>query len=202
MFYRPGTKDHGLPHNPFKAMVSPRPIAWISTLNHDGSANLAPYSFFNAFADNPPILAYGTSGQKIGMDEDKDSLTNIRRTGEFVVNIVSATLTKEMNISSQHFSAGEDEFMRAGLEKADCETVAAPRVAVAPASFECKLFKEIDLPGDGDVMVIGEVTGIHFDPDCIRDGRFDVTSFEPLARLGYRDYAKVSEVFELSRPDD
>lgn len=202
MFYRPGTDDHGLPHNPFKAMISPRPIGWISTLNEDGSANLAPYSFFNAFSDAPPILAFGTSGRKIGIDEDKDSLTNIRRTGEFVVNLVSAKLVDEMNRSSGHFPAGDDEFALAGLEKAACKTVATPRVAASPAAFECKLWKILDLPGGRDKMVIGEATGIHLDPAHIRDGRFDVTSYEPLARLGYRDYARISDVFELNRPDD
>ena len=202
MFYRPGIDDHGLPHNPFKAMISPRPIAWISTANPDNSGNLAPYSFFNAFSDAPPMLAYGTSGRKIGIDEDKDTLSNIHRTGEFVVNLVAAKMLEAMNISSQHFAAGEDEFAKAGLEKAACETVAAPRIAGAPASFECKLWKVLDLPGGVDKMVIGEVTGVHYDPACIRNGRFDVTTYQPIARLGYRDYARISDLFELDRPDD
>ena len=202
MFYRPGTRDHGLPHNPFKAIVAPRPIGWISSLDRDGTANLAPYSFFNAFADDPPVVAYGTSGPKIGSDERKDSIANIEATGEFVVNIVSAKLTDAMNVTSQHFPAGTDEFEKAGLQKAPCETVSAPRVAAAPAALECRLFKIIDLPGGVSRMVIGEVTGIHFDDAVIRDGRFDVTAFQTVARLGYRDYAKVEHVFEIGRPDD
>lgn len=201
MFYRPGTRDHGLPHNPFKAIVAPRPIGWISTLDSDGIANLAPYSFFNAFADEPPMVAYGTSGPKVGSEERKDSIANIEATGEFVVNIVSEALTDAMNVTSQHFPAGTDEFEKAGLEKAACETVAVPRVAAAPASLECRLFKVIDLPGVSR-MVIGEVTGIHFNDAAIRDGRFDATTFKTLARLGYRDYAQVERVFEIGRPDD
>ena len=200
MFYRPGDSAHGLPHNPFKAIVSPRPIGWISTLDASGRANLAPYSFFNAFADNPPIVAFGSGARKVGVDERKDSAANVEATGEFVVNIVSAALMDAMNTTSQHFAAGVDEFEAAGLEKGECTTVAVPRVAAAPAAFECRLFKIIDLPG-GDRMVLGEVTGIHIDEAMVRDGRFDVTAYRPLARLGYRDYAVIEQVFELQRPD-
>ena len=202
MFYRPGIDPHGLKHNPFKAMISPRPIAWISTVDGDGVANLAPYSFFNAFADEPPMLAYGNTGRKIGIDEGKDTLANVEAQQEFVVNLVPEALTQAMNISSQSFPAGVDEFDKAGLTAAPCTTVAAPRIAEAPASFECKLWRVLELPGANNRMVIGEVTGIHYSEDCIRDGRFDVTLYRPLARLGYRDYAKIDSVFELTRPDD
>ena len=202
VFYRPGTDDHGLPHNPFKAIVAPRPIAWVSSLGPTGIANLAPYSFFNAFADRPPMVAYGSGREKIGIDEGKDSVRNIAATGEFVVNLVSRGLMSEMNVSAQHYPADVDEFEAAGLAKAACETVAVPRVAAAPAALECKLWQILDLPGGRDQMVIGEVTGIHIDDTLIRDGRFDVTLFQPLARLGYRDYAAVETVFELTRPDD
>ena len=202
MFYRPGTNDHGLPHNPFKAIVAPRPIAWISTLDAQGRANLAPYSFFNAFSDNPPMVAYGSGRSKLGIDEGKDSVANIRETGEFVVNLVSYALRDAMNVSSQHFPAGTDEFETAGLSKAASETVAAPRVAEAPASLECKLWKILDLPGGQDFMIIGEVTGIHIDPAMLKDGRYDVPTVQPLARLGYRDYAVVNDLISLARPDD
>lgn len=200
MFYRPGLDDHGLPHSPLKAIVAPRPIGWISTLDAQGRANLAPYSFFNAFSDAPPMVAYGSGAKKIGLDEGKDTVANVEATGEFVVNIVSEALIDAMNISSQHFPAGTDEFEAAKLEKGACQTVAAPRVAAAPASLECKLFKIIELPG-GDKMVIGEVTGIHVSEDALVEGRFDVTRFKTLARLGYRDYALIEQVFELQRPD-
>ena len=202
MFYRPDVDPHGLPHNPFKAIVAPRPIAWISTLDADGAANLAPYSFFNAFSDSPPMVAYGSGRQKLGIDERKDSLANIRETGEFVVNFVSYDLRDAMNVSSQHFPAGTDEFEQAGLTKAACQTVSAPRVAEAPASFECKLWKILELPGGQNFMVIGQVTGIHIDETMIRDGAYDLRLVKPLARLGYRDYSMVEDLFSLTRPDD
>ena len=202
MFYRPGIDDHGLPHNPFKAIVTPRPIAWVSSLDADGRANLAPYSFFNAFSDQPPMLAFGSGVEKPGSGETKDSVANIAETGEFVINLVSASLKDAMNVTSSHYEAGVDEFAKAGLEKGACETVRVPRVAAAPAAFECKLWQILELPGGRNRMVIGEVTGVHIDPAMIRNGRYDVTLAQPLSRLGYRDYTIVDDVFELSRPDD
>ena len=202
MFYTSEDGPKGLAHNPFKAIVAPRPIAWISTRNADGSANLAPYSYFNAFNDAPPMIAYGTQARKTGLDEGKDSLANIRRTGEFAVNIVSYELRNAMNVSSQHFPAGEDEFAAAGLSKAPAKGIDAEIVAEAPAALECKLWKILDLPGDQSFMVIATVTGVHIQDRFIREGRLDVAAYQPLARLGYRDYARVSDVFELTRPDD
>lgn len=199
MFYRPGHEDHGLPHNPFKAIVAPRPIGWISTLTPNGTANLAPYSFFNGVADDPPMVMYSTTGSKIGRDEAKDSLTNIRATGEFCVSIVSRALQDAMNLSSGHYAPEEDEYVIAGLTKGTPSVVKAPFVAEAPASLECKLFKEIELPG-GAVMVLGEVVGVHIRDEHIIDGILDVTTYQPMARLGYRDYAAVSETFALNRP--
>ncbi len=202
MFYRPGLEPHGLAHNPFKALVSPRPIGWISTVDPDGRANLAPYSFFNAVSDTPPMVIYASTGAKIGIDEGKDSVANIRATGEFVVNIVSYALRNAMNASSGHFPAGEDEFLRAGVTPVTGALVAPPRVAEAPASLECRAWRIIDLPGAANVLVIGEVVGVHIDDAIVADGRVDVTRYRPLARLGYRDYAVVSEVFALSRPGE
>lgn len=200
MFYRPMIDDHGLPHNPFKAIVSPRPIGWISTRGTDGSVNLAPYSFFNALADTPPMVMFSSTGAKPETGEVKDSLSNIRETGEFVVNIVSLALKDQMNATSGHYPAGENEFLRGGLTALDCALVAAPRVGEAPASLECRLWRIIELPGEANVMAIGEVIGIHIDDAVLHGGRFDVTRYTPLARLGYRDYASVREVFALDRP--
>lgn len=194
MFYRPGLDPHGLPHNPFKAIVSPRPIGWISTLSAEGLPNLAPYSFFNAIADVPPMVAYASTGAT------KDTVTNIRTTGEFVVNIVSMALRDAMNASSASLPRGVDEFEIAGLEKAPSEIVAPPRVRDAPASLECRLWQSIDLPGEGNVLTIGEVVGVHINEAILRDGLVDVTLYQPLSRLGYRDYAAVREVFPLNRP--
>ncbi len=200
MFFRPGVDPHGLAHNPFKALVAPRPIGWISTQDGAGRVNLAPYSFFNAIADDPPMVMYASTGRKIGLDEGKDTVANIRETGEFVANIVSHALRDAMNVSSGHYPAGEDEFARAGLTPAPSRVVGPPRVAEAPASLECRVWKIIDLPGPANVMVIGEVVGIHIDDAALVDGKVDVTLYRPLARLGYRDYAAVKEVFALNRP--
>jgi flavin reductase (DIM6/NTAB) family NADH-FMN oxidoreductase RutF len=200
MFYRPGVEGHGLPHNPFKALVSPRPIGWISTLDAGGRPNLAPYSFFNAFADEPPLVGYATTGRKLGGDERKDTLANIRATGEFVVNIVSFALRDAMNATSAPLPADTDEFEAAGLVAAPSRVVGPPRVAAAPAALECRVWRIIDLPGADNHLTIGEVVGVHIDPAILRDGQVDVTLYQPLARLGYRDYAAVGETFALTRP--
>ena len=201
MFYR--VEDgHPLPHNPFKAIISPRPIAWISTIDTQGNANLAPYSFFNGIADAPMQVMFASTASKPDQDDTKDTVANIRATGEFCVNIVSNALQNAMNISSTGFEKDVDEFQKAGLTAAHCNTIGCPRVLEAPASLECKLDQIVTLKGVSNFMVIGEVTGVHLRDECIVDGIFDVTTYEPLARLGYRDYAKVSEVFSLARPDD
>ncbi len=200
MFYRPGLDPHGLPHDPFKALVAPRPIGWISTLDAHGRVNLAPYSFFNAVADAPPMVMYSSTGAKVGRDERKDTLANIRATAEFVANIVPLALRDAMNASSGSYHAGEDEFDRAGLEKAPSRVVAPPRVAAAPAALECRLWRIVELPGKANVMVLGEVVGVHIDEAVLDAGLVDVTRYRPLARLGYRDYAAVAETFALTRP--
>ena len=201
MFYRP-EDGHSLPHNPFNAIVTPRPIGWISSRDSDGNANLAPYSFFNAIAYVPPQVMFSSTGAKADQDNTKDSVANIRDTGVFCVNIVSYELRDAMNASSAGLDRSVDEFIKAGLEKAPCETIACDRVAAAPAALECKLTQIVDLPGASNRLVLGEVTGVHMRDECLRDGRFDVSTFEPLARLGYRDYSRVNNVFELARPDD
>lgn len=201
MYYDAIKGDHGLPHNPFKAIVSPRPIGWISTQNAKGAANLAPYSFFNAVSDSPPMLGFNTSGPKLGSDTIKDTITNIRETGAFCVNIVSYDLREAMNVSSGHYDLGDDEFARAGLTKGTSKTINAPYVTEAPISMECKLYSIQELPG-GEVWTMGSVLGIHIDDAHIKDGILDVTSYKPVARMGYRDYAVVEQVFSLTRPDE
>ncbi|RMH48731.1 MAG: flavin reductase family protein [Alphaproteobacteria bacterium] len=202
MFYRTdGGRPEALRHNPFKAIVAPRPIGWIATRDRDGRNNLAPYSFFNAIADDPPMVMFATTGPKPD-GSPKDSLTNIRETGVFCVNIVSEAQIEAMNASSAHLPAGEDEFARAGLQALPCETIDCARVAGAPASLECRLWRIIELPGAANAVTIGEVTGIHIDDRHLRDGILDVTRYRPLARLGYRDYTLVRELFALDRPDD
>lgn len=201
MFYEP-QDGHGLPHNPFKALVVPRPIGWISSRSAQGVSNLAPYSFFNAVADAPPQLMFSSTGQKPDQDGTKDSVTNIQDTGVFCVNIVSYELRHQMNASSEGLPLEENEFSHAGLKEAECKVIDCPRVADAPANFECRLTQIIPLAGEANRLVLGEVVGVHIREEVLRDGLVDVTRFEPLSRLGYRDFAKISEVFPLIRPDD
>lgn len=199
MFYRPA-EGHGLAHNPFHAVVSPRPIAWISTRGAGGTDNLAPYSFFNAVASSPPQVVFGSSEAKPDRDGTKDSLGNIRETGVFCVNIVEFAAREAMNASSAPLPRDADEFEAAGVPKSPCETIPCARVATAPAALECRLTRIVRLAGESNWAVLGAVTGVHLRDDCLVDGRFDVTRYQPLARLGYRDYAVVREVFEMTRP--
>lgn len=201
MFYRP-ENGHGLPHNPFNAVVTPRPIGWISTRDNEGHDNLAPYSFFNGVAYVPPQVMFASTGVKDDVDGTKDSVANIRETGVFCVNIVEYAARDAMNASSATLPHGADEFAHAGIEKAECDVIACARVASAPAALECKMTQIVQIEGAANFVVFGEVIGVHLRDDCVVNGRFDVTRYEPLSRLGYRDYARVREVFEIIRPDD
>ncbi len=201
MFYTPEA-GHGLPHNPFNAIVTPRPIGWISTRGADGQDNLAPYSFFNAVAYFPPQVMFASTATKPDRGDTKDSVANIRDTGVFCVNIVEYAARDAMNQTSGPWEKDTDEFDLAGIARAKCETVACSRVANAPANLECKLTQIVKLPGDANFVVFGEVTGVHLRDDCLRDGVFDITTYQPLARLGYRDYARVTELLSLKRPGE
>lgn len=200
MFYRP-EDGHGLPHNPFNAIVTPRPIGWISTRGTMGD-NLAPYSFFNAVAYVPPQVMFASTSAKDDRDGTKDSVAQLRESGVFCVNIVEYAARDVMNQTSGPWPAGEDEFALAGIDKADCETIDCPRVAGAPASLECKVTQIVKLEGAANYAVFGEVTGVHMRDDCLVNGQFDVTTFQPLTRLGYRDYSVIREVFSLKRPGE
>ena len=204
MFYRPAD-GHGLPHDPFKAIVTPRPVGWISSLDAQGRANLAPYSFFNGCGDAPPLVMFSQSGRKSRPEPVKDSVANIRDTGEFACSIVSEALKDAMNLSSGAYQPEVDEFELAGLTKAPGKAISVPHVAGAPAVLECKLVKIVDdLPSWHEhafnIMVIGEVVGVHIDDACLIDGRLDVLTFNPVARLGYMDYTTVTDVWEMNRP--
>ena len=201
MFYEP-KNGHGLPHNPFNAIVTPRPIGWIATRGADGSDNLAPYSFFNAVAYDPPQVMFASTSAKPDRGDTKDSVANIRDTGVFAVNIVSFALRDAMNTTSGPWGKDTDEFVLADLEKVGCDTINCARVAASPATLECKLTQIVQLPGEANFAVFGEVTGVHMRDDCMVDGMFDVKQFSPMARLGYRDYATVRETFSLTRPGD
>jgi len=201
MFYRP-EDGHGLPHNPFNAIVTPRPIGWISTRGSDGSENLAPYSFFNAVAYVPPQVMFASTSAKEDRGDTKDSVANIRDTGVFCVNVVEYAMKDVMNTTSGPWEKETDEFELAGIERAECETIACSRVAGAPANLECKLTQIVKLPGEANFAVFGEVTGVHMRDDCMTDGMFDVLSFNPLTRMGYRDYSVIREKFSLKRPGE
>ena len=204
MFYCPAD-GHGLPHDPFKAIVTPRPIGWISTVDAQGRANLAPYSFFNGCGDAPPLVMFSQSGRKSRPEPVKDSVANIRETSEFACNIVSQALKDAMNVSSGTYQPEVDEFELAGLTKAPGKSISVPHVAEAPAVLECRLVKVVDdLPSWHEhafnIMVIGEVVGVHIDEAILKDGRVDVLAYNPVARLGYMDYTTVTDVWEMLRP--
>lgn len=204
MFYRP-EEGHPLPHDPFKALVVPRPIGWISTLDGEGRPNLAPYSFFNGCGDAPPMVMFAQTGRKSRGEAEKDSIANIRATGEFACNLVSRRLAEAMNLSSGTYAAGADEFAIAGLTPVPGRAIAAPHVAGAPAVLECRLVRILDdLPTwharQSNVMVIGEVVGVHVDDAVVTEGRVDPLLFEPVARMGYMEYTSVTAKFEMQRP--
>lgn len=199
-FYEP-SKGHGLAHDPFKAIVGPRPIGWISSRDASGRVNLAPYSYFNAFHDKPPIVAFGSTGWK-------DSIRNIEETGEFVANLATRPLAEAMNRTSATVESDVDEFALAGLTPAPCRNVAVPRVAESPTALECRLLQVIqqhDLEGRPlqAWMALGQVVGVHIDKAFIRDGLFDVASARPIMRSGYlADYfeATPDTLFRMQRP--
>jgi flavin reductase (DIM6/NTAB) family NADH-FMN oxidoreductase RutF len=198
MFYEPRKRNHGLPHDPFKALVVPRPIGWISSISAEGHVNLAPYSFFNAFQANPHLVGFASDGMK-------DSAAYVAETREFVCNFVSEDLWQDMNKTSAPLPLGESEIAHAGIETASSRLVAPPRVARAVAALECRWTETIHLkdasgrPSDA-FLVCGEVVGIHIDDRFIADGRVDTAAMRPMARLGYRDYAVVSSTVTLARP--
>lgn len=199
MFYET-RQGHGLPHDPFKAIVAPRPIGWISTVDAQGRHNLAPYSFFSAMASTPPVVAFSSEGMK-------DSPANAIATGEFVCNLSTVALAKAMNATSAGVARGINEFEVAGLTMAPCRLVKPGRVAESPAALECRVLHVLELHDlDGSAMdrhlIIGQVVGVHIDERYLKNGFFDTAAAQPLARCGYRDYAAVTEIFAMARPDD
>lgn len=172
-------------------LVVPRPIAWVSTLSEDGVRNVAPHSYFNVVAHEPPHVVFSSS-------REKDTLRNVRATGEFVVNLVTMDVVEAMNFTATEFPPDEDEFTWAQLTEAPSRTVSAPRVAEAKAHLECRV-QEIVRAGNGHV-VIGEVTHLHIDPSVWKDGRVDPELLDPVCRLAGTRYARLGEVFKLDRP--
>lgn len=202
MFYRTDVNDHGLPHDPFKACVVPRPIGWISTMSPAGVHNLAPYSFFNGVATAPPMVMFASNGRQ--PHGAKDSLANVEGTGEFVANLATWDLREAMNRSSAPLGPDVDEFAFAGLEALPAKLVRPARVAGAPVHLECVHHQTVDLPSNEpegrNAIVIGQVVGVHIEDGLISDGILDLSRVQPLARLGYFDYTVVNEMFSISRP--
>lgn len=198
MFYEPSKRNHGLRFDPFKAIVAPRPVGWITSMNAAGAINLAPYSFFNAFSSRPPTVGFSSEGRK-------DSLAFVEETGEFVCNLATFDLRDQMNTTSANFPRGVDEMAEAGLAAAPSHLVKPPRVAASPCALECKLMQVVrltDLDGrEIDAhLVLGIVVGVHIDERYIRDGLLDTAAMKPIARCGYNDYAVVEEMFSMVRP--
>lgn len=203
MFYR--TEDpHGLKHNPFNAIVVPRPIGWISTVDRDGRANLAPYSFFNAVAYTPPQVMFSATGPHMTSPGNKDTLSNIEITGEFVVNMATVAHAEAVNITSAPAPSEIDEFALAGLEKEASTIVSPPRIAGCPVHLECIHTKTVTLPSvDPDApphVVFGQVVGIHIADEVIVDGMVRYDLMKPLSRLGYMDFGTIGEVITMQRP--
>jgi flavin reductase (DIM6/NTAB) family NADH-FMN oxidoreductase RutF len=193
-------RHHGMRHNPFKALVAPRPIGWISTVSKAGVLNLGPYSFFNAVCDSPPIMMFSSSGRK-------DSLNNVEETGEFTCSMSTEALVDAMNLSSALVAANGDEFKLAKLRTAPSLVVKPPRVAASPSALECRLWKTLALPRTDakqseHVVVFGHVVAIYIDDAYVKDGIVDTGAMRPLARMGYMDYSVVrpDTVITLNRP--
>jgi flavin reductase (DIM6/NTAB) family NADH-FMN oxidoreductase RutF len=197
VFYDAVRNNHGLRHDPFKALVVPRPIGWISTISREGVVNLAPYSFFNAVGSNPHYVMFASAGRK-------DSLRNAEETGEFVCCLATYDLRREVNVTGAAVPHGVDEMALAGLAPAPSRLVKPPRVAQSPVALECRYHRTVHLPGlNGEAesysMVIGMVVGVHIDDAAIVDGMVDVRKMRPIARLGYADYAVIDDVFAITR---
>jgi flavin reductase (DIM6/NTAB) family NADH-FMN oxidoreductase RutF len=197
--YYDADQDHGLPHDPFKALVVPRPIGWISTRNKAGQVNLAPYSYFNALSDRPKLVFFSSSMQV------KDSATFAQESGEFVANFVSEGLAKQMNETSIDAPRGISEFEVAGLHEASCRHVSAPRVAEAYAALECKVTqvlvpRMLDGTDASALVVFGQVVGVHIDEAILTNGLVDVRKARPVSRLGYMEFGVTADSFTMLRP--
>jgi len=200
-YYEP-RNGHGLKHDPFNAIIAPRPIVWISSRDGKGNVNLAPYSFFNGFCYHPPIIGFSSTSWK-------DSVANMQETGEFVWNLATMDLAQQMNATAAHVAREVSEFAIAGLTPAPCRIVKVPRVAESPVSFECKVAQIVQLQGaDGTKanawLTLGEVVAVHIDKTMIKDGVYQTALARPIVRAGRRgDYFEITPdaMFEMIRPD-
>jgi flavin reductase (DIM6/NTAB) family NADH-FMN oxidoreductase RutF len=198
MFYETSRRDHGLPFDPFKAIVAPRPIGWITTISAAGRINLAPYSFFNAVSGAPPCVMFSSDGYK-------HSVANIAETKEFVCNLPTWELREAVNLTSATLPEGVNEMEHAGLEAAPSRLVKPPRVAAAPCALECKLLRihqleDLERQSLDQFVVFGQVVGVHVADAYLVGGKLDTAALRPIARCGYQDYAVVTDLFQMKRP--
>jgi flavin reductase (DIM6/NTAB) family NADH-FMN oxidoreductase RutF len=199
LFYEP-RQGHGLRHDPFNAIVGPRPIGWISSVDKTGVANLAPYSFFNAFNYTPPIIGFSTIGWK-------DSVANVDATGEFCWSLATRALAQAMNLTCAPAPPDVDEFDVAGLTRAPGRLISVPRVLESPVNFECRLTQLLQLQkADGTSvqtwLILGEVVAVHIDRVYLKDGVYDTAAARPILRAGRMgDYAEITPeaMFEMPR---
>lgn len=198
MFYEPRNKNHGLPHDPFTAIVGPRPIGWITSMSLKGEINLAPYSFFNSVSSDPPIVMFASDGRK-------DTITFVEETGEFVCNLAVWDLRDHVKETSWTFPRGTNEMEAAGLEAAPSLLVAPPRIRASPCALECKWLQTSRLNDiDGNpaprFIAFGQVIGVHIDERFIRDGLLDTAAMKPIMRAGYHDYFTATTETRFSMP--
>ena len=200
MFYQP--KKNPFSIDPYKSLIFPRPIGWISSIDKKGIVNLAPYSYFNAIADDPPQIMF-VAGASDRSSQKKDTLTNIMTTKEFVVNFATTATRKQMNLSSKDIHKDDDEFVLTKLKKRKSRLVTVPSVDDSPVNLECKLLKSIKLKSTSrnfSTMVMGEVIGIYIKDSFIEKGRVNSAAMRYVARMGYSDYTTVSSKFKMKRP--
>jgi flavin reductase (DIM6/NTAB) family NADH-FMN oxidoreductase RutF len=199
IFFEPESRDRKMfPWDPFKGVVVPRPIGWISSMNRAGQVNLAPYSFFNGVLSRPRIVSFCS-------ESEKDAAAFAIESGEFAWSMATWELREQMNVTSEGLPRGQSEFDFAKLATAPCRLVKAPRVAASPAAMECKVtqvlrVKDVDGKETGGVVVYGQVVGMHIDERYMKGGRFDLAAVKPIARCGYDEYTVVEKVFAMTRP--
>ncbi len=197
MFYEPDKNNHGLPHNPFKSICVPRPIAWISSLSKDGVLNVAPFSQFTNLSYDPPYIVFSAGGFRGGL---KDTVRNIWETNEFVVNMATWELREKVELTSQPVKPDVDEAKLAGLEMIPSRLVKPPRIAASPIQMECRYHCCLQIPGNREshYLMVGRVHGVHIKDDVIgADGKLDILQIRPLARLGYLDYTSVESFITI-----
>lgn len=203
MFYETEKNNHGLPYNPFKSCIIPRPIGWITSIDKNGNVNLAPYSYFNAVSDIPPMVIFSTT-TKHHDGRQKDTLSNVEETKEFVVNVATWNFKQAVNITSADFDHGINEAAVVNLETIPSTLVKPPRIKGSPIQLECLYHQSIQLPtvdnNHSNKIIIGKVVGIHIDDEILINGKIDVRKFNPIARLGYMEYTVVNDKFEMERP--